>query len=120
METQDKRRRIFVPMPIVIAASPSSWASASGFDLGHAGRPGPALRLGGGPVNGWTPTRAPLDAGALLDAILASGRVPDPADSRELPRPPGARPAESSGGTPPAKRQHRHQCAPGQCVDEKT
>ena len=36
-------------------------------------------------MNGWTPTRTPLDAGAQLDAILASGRVPDPADDGDFP-----------------------------------
>ena len=32
-----------------------------------------------------TPASELLDAGAQLDAIIASGRVPDPTDSRELP-----------------------------------
>ena len=37
------------------------------------------------PENGVSPATERLDAGAQLDAIIASGRVPDPADSRELP-----------------------------------
>ena len=32
-----------------------------------------------------TPASELLDAGAQLDAIVASGRAPDPTDSRELP-----------------------------------
>ena len=69
------------------------------------------------PENGASPATERLDAGALLDNILASGRVPDPADSHELPahlerarrraveRHPAANASTATNAPPPPKRR---------------